>query len=678
MKHLRPILLNTVLALWSALALTQAQAQRLPQRAALGPVEGEVIVAFRPEATTLRMHALAARSDGDAARAALQARASALGGRVGRTLVSRAAVGSGVQVVHADGISAEALAHELAADPEVLYAEPNGRKRASTAPNDPLYSSGPAISGSRGGPVVGQWYLRAPSAAVASSTADIVSPINAEAAWALTQGSGSVVVAVLDTGVRKDHPDLAGRLLPGYDFVSDATVANDGDGRDADPSDPGDWVTAAEARTSTFVNCSASDSSWHGTATASLVGARTNDGVGMAGAAPGVLILPVRVLGKCYGSDGDITAGMRWAAGIHVDGVPDNPYPAKIINMSLGGGTCNTTYQSLIAELRNAGVLVVASAGNSAGEPLEAPASCAGVVGVVAVRNVGTKVGFSSLGSATTPAGIAAPGGNCVNTTGACLYPVIAATNSGSTAPAVSTWFDSFNFEVGTSFSSPLAAAAAALVASVRPASTPDELRAYLSNSARAFPTRGGTAGIGQCQTPAANVTQDECYCTTSTCGAGMLDAAGAVTAAMPATLLNISYYPVGVTTGNPVDLRITGLQLRSGRSVLSYSWTLVDGGGASVGFASSSNASTATLATTAAGTATVRLTVTDNSGETLTTTQLIPVAVAATSSGGGSTGASSGSSGGGAASAAWVCGVALAAAVLLALRGLRAARRRA
>ena len=98
--------------------------------------------------------------------------------------------------------------------------------------------------GASGGPVVGQWYLRAPVDVVQSS-------INVEPAWDLGAGGSPVVVATIDTGVRFDHPDLqraafGGTLLPGYDMISDPDMANDGDGRDADPSDPGDWVTDAE------------------------------------------------------------------------------------------------------------------------------------------------------------------------------------------------------------------------------------------------------------------------------------------------------------------------------------------------------------------------------------------------------------------------------------------------
>ena len=134
---------------------------------------------------------------------------------------------------------------------------------------------------------------------------------------------------------------MGGNLLPGYDMVSDAAVANDDDGRDGDASDPGDWVTQAEIaqRGGEFFRCADSPepSSWHGTQVSGLIAAVTHNGIGMASTAPGVRVLPVRVLGKCGGHDSDILAGMRWAAGLSVPGVPANPYPARVINLSLGG-----------------------------------------------------------------------------------------------------------------------------------------------------------------------------------------------------------------------------------------------------------------------------------------------------------------------------------------------------
>src|SRR5262249_17403858 len=161
------------------------------------------------------------------------------------------------------------------------------------------------------------------------------SAVNAIGAWDRETGSTGVVVAVLDTGILYDHPDLGrsdhgGRLLPGYDFVSGVAQANDGDGRDADPSDPGDWVSASAKSNAAFPGCATSTSSWHGTRVAGMIGALPNNGVGVAGLTWNTWVQPVRVLGKCGGIDSDILAGMRWAGGLHVDGITDNPTPARV------------------------------------------------------------------------------------------------------------------------------------------------------------------------------------------------------------------------------------------------------------------------------------------------------------------------------------------------------------
>jgi serine protease len=176
-------------------------------------------------------------------------------------------------------------------------------------------------------------------------------------AWGITTGSAGVVIADIDTGVRFDHPDLlragfGGRLLPGYDFVSEDQnsstgaplgtylIANDGDGWDPDPSDPGDWIDSADQTNALFPasSCPIADSTWHGTRVMGILGAVTNNDVGIAGMTWNSYLLPVRALGKCGGYDSDIIAAMQWAAGLSVSGVPDNPYPASIINLSLGGG----------------------------------------------------------------------------------------------------------------------------------------------------------------------------------------------------------------------------------------------------------------------------------------------------------------------------------------------------
>ena len=170
--------------------------------------------------------------------------------------------------------------------------------------------------------------------------------IDATTAWDTATGRSDIVIGDLDTGIRFDHPDLGAvpgnRLLPGYDFISDPLVANDGGGRDPDASDPGGWVTAADAATPTFSGCTVANSSWHGTRTAGILGAITNNSTGIAGITSQTMILPVRVLGKCGGLDSDILDAMRWAAGLQVAGVPNNPHPAQIINMSLASRTNNT------------------------------------------------------------------------------------------------------------------------------------------------------------------------------------------------------------------------------------------------------------------------------------------------------------------------------------------------
>jgi serine protease len=661
-------------AAFSASAAPTAPVAPAAARTAAATLQAEVIVGFKAQADTVRRFALAARATPADGMVVLSQRAQALGKRLARPLQAGPAVGAHAQVVRATGVDAATLARQLAADPEVAFAVPNGRKRITTAPNDPLYAE--VAAGVRAnGPDSGQWYLRAP-------TSTVVSSINVEAAWARTRGSASVVVAVLDTGVRFDHPDLGraangGVLLPGYDFVSDTMVANDGDGRDADPSDPGDWLTGQESFPPSFGFCGVSDSSWHGTSTASLVAAATDNAIGMAGAAPGVRVLPVRVLGRCGGSDADIQAAMLWAAGISQPGVPDNPNPARVINMSLGGvGTCDASYQSVVGQVLERGVSIVAAAGNGAGGPVGVPANCPGVVGVTALRHAGTKVGFSDLGPEVS---ISAPGGNCINITTdlPCIYPILAATNTGKQGPVGSAWTDSYNITVGTSFATPLVAAVAGLMVSQRPALLPAEVRSALRATARAFPTTGGDNGPGdatpvtQCRAPQSNVSQLQCYCTTALCGAGMLDA-GAAVAAVSGPVARLEVSPAAPTAGQTVTLVGTNSMAGNGSAPTRFDWSLVSGGGVVTGFSSATNAATATLVPSAAGSFTVRLTVTDSAGASASATTTVvvdaaptppftppvtpPVTPPATSSGGG---------GGGAASWLWVLGVLLAVALL-------------
>jgi serine protease len=609
-----------ILALLFGLCAHGAFAERTPPRAAaLQPSAGEVIVAFKSGATTTRMHALAARSDALAVRSVLAQRAGTLGSRIGRTLEAGAAVGERTQVVRAAGVDAATLAAQLAADPDVEFAVPNGRMRRLAAPNDPLYAAGPPVNLAQqtGGPDVGQWYLHAPNTT-------IVSAIDIESAWLQSTGNANVVVAVIDTGVRRDHPDLAGHMLQGYDFISDTANANDSDGRDADSSDPGDWVSQADINSGSLTpfGCTAADitpSSWHGTSTASLIGAATNNGIGMAGAAPGVSVLPLRVLGKCGGSDADIQAAMLWAAGIHVPGVPDNAQPAKVLNLSLGAtGACSASYQSVVNQVLAKGAVIVVAAGNSTGHAVGTPANCVGVLGVAGLRHAGSKVGFSDLGPQIA---LSAPAGNCVNIGASepCLYPIVAASNSGTQSPGASTYTDSFDASLGTSFSAPLVAATAALMFSAQPALTPAGVRAALRASARAFPSSGiaddpNTGPIVACHAPN-GVDQLQCYCTSTTCGA-------------------------------------------AGHSIASYLWTLVDGGGI-VTTANGASTATATLTPTAAGSFTVRLEVADETGVAVAAQQTVTVAAAPPSA------APVASGGGGAMSWAWLVALLIATLAL-------------
>ena len=538
-----------------------------------------VIVKFKPNSTLLREQIVA----GDAVHTST-GRAVTLGRRLGLTITAGHALSERSQVMHASGISSSELARLLSLQGDVEYAVPDERRYHLVAPNDPLYADG--VGGN--GPAAGQWYLRAPTGAIQSS-------INIEPAWAVTTGSPAIVVALLDTGVRFDHPDLmavaaGGNLLPGYDMISDVSVANDGDGRDSDASDPGDWVTQAEIsqRGSPFYQCATGpeNSTWHGTQTAGLIAALTDNGMGIASVGRNVRLLPVRVLGKCGGFDSDIIAGMRWAAGMTVPGVPINSNPARVINMSLGGqGACPVSYQDAVTAINAAGTVIVASAGNSTGRAVGVPANCPGVIAVAGLRHVGTKVGFSDLG---TEIAISAPGGNCVNIAAGspCLYPILSTSNSGTTVPAAPIYTDAVKPSLGTSFSAPLVSGTVALMLSLQPALTPYQVRSLLEATARPFPTSSidSTTAVPQCAVPQFDVTgaaidQSECLCTIDTCGAGMLDAGAAVLASGSAAAFHVPVeglwwnLPAGSESGWGINLAQQG-------SVIFATWFTYDASG--------------------------------------------------------------------------------------------------
>ena len=664
-RVLRKWVATLVLGVWPVSLAWTASAATLPAATPDAQAQARVIVTWRADAPLARAHPLRSGASSEEVRRMHQSRADRLAARSGVALQAGRVVAQRAHVLTASGLSSEALARRLAADPDVEEVVVDRRRRALWVPNDPLFLTG---QGTRG-PEAGQWHLRAPTDTLRSAA-------NVQTAWDRTTGSAEVVVAVLDTGVWSSHEDLRGQLVSGYDFITRSEYANDGDGRDADPEDPGDWVTSQENAAGTFKDCGVSGSSWHGTRVASIVGAAANNGLGMAGVAPGARVMAVRVLGKCGGFDSDIAAGMRWAAGVELPGYPAPARPARVINLSLGGdGSCSgSAYPRAIEEVTAKGAVVVVAAGNSAGRAPGAPANCPGVVSVGGLRHAGTKVGFSDLGPELS---IAAPAGNCVNITAgsACLHPIQTAGNSGSRGPEAggSRYSDSYAYSVGTSFAAPIVSGVAALMLSVRPQMTPAQVKALLQSTARPFPTSGADNGpddstpVQACRAPD-GTDQLQCYCTTALCGAGMVDASAAVAAAAATPVARIQVSTTTPTAASPVQLTADASSAPAGRTVSSYAWELVDGGGIVNGFSTATNAITTSLLPSAAGTFTVRLTITDSLGAQATTQLSVSVVAAAVVTPPTPTPPPtpapepSSGSGGGALSGLWLCGLALAA----------------
>ncbi|HEY4443318.1 MAG TPA: S8 family peptidase [Steroidobacteraceae bacterium] len=516
------------------------------------------------------------------------------------------------------GADVNAVLKKLRTDPAVQFADVDQRRYAHAVPDDPLFVPTATASG--------QWFMQTPSAAIITlggiATQDL-SATDAVSAWAITTGSSGTVIADVDTGVRFDHPDLlragfdasqagfGGRLLPGYDFVDQDynpntgaalgtfLIANDGDGWDPDPSDPGDWINKTDQQNTLLfpvATCPAQDSSWHGTRVVGVLGALTNNGVGIAGMTWNPYILPVRALGKCGGYDSDIIAGMQWAAGMPVTGVPDNPYPADIINLSLGGsGACPSAYQTVVDSLATMGVLVVVSAGNESG-PVDAPGNCSGVLAVAGLRNVGTKVGYSSFGPEV---GVAAPAGNCVTTSGPCYRTIDTSVNSGLTTPGANGYTDQINTNLGTSFSAPIVSGIAALMRAVNANLTPAQLILRIKSSATAFPANTGTLPV----CPKVDAVSGECSCVPGQCGAGMVNALSAVNAA----LNPIATISAG---GSNTVFDAGGSAAACNQTIASYAWTAAGG----ISITSGANASKVTVASTGSA-GTLMLTVTDAAG---------------------------------------------------------------
>ncbi|MEY4763676.1 MAG: hypothetical protein RI907_349 [Pseudomonadota bacterium] len=611
--------LNPVLRrLAGQLSLGLATALCLATSAAADPAR--VIVHFRTAAQPQTLATAASAGSGSSATSLERRtrRASWLGARQGMTLQEGRVIDAHRQVVIGGGeMGAEQLAAKLRQDPAVAWAVPDRRRHAAaypaTDPDDPLFP----MSG-RNDVVAGQWYLRAP-------TSTFVSAINAQAAWTRATGRG-VVVADIDTGVLRDHPDLQGKLVGGYDFVSHETQNRDGDGVDDNPADPGDWSTYGEC----YSNAKAQSSSWHGTQTSSIIAASTNNGVGMAGVAPDARILPLRVLADCGGWDSDIIAAMLWAAGLPVGETQAvNAYPARVLNLSLGSSddlTCPQSYVGPIADINAMGVVIVAAAGNDEGLHVNSPANCSGVIAVSGLRHTGTKVGYSNVGPEVA---LAAPAGNCVNETGPCLYTVITARSSSKQGPAAGVYgySNTSNYAIGTSFATPMVAAAAAMMLEVNPSLTPAQVKSLLQSSARAFPT--AVTGVAACHAPNDDY-QDECLCTSTTCGAGMLDVARALAAAEATAVPAVVFTPSALAVSVGRELTISGADsgVTTGRAIASYAWS-VAGGNATI--SGSSTGATVTLTGVSEGFAALTLTVVDNLGAQASRTAWVAVNAATT-----------------------------------------------
>ncbi|MDZ4050770.1 MAG: S8 family serine peptidase [Limnobacter sp.] len=402
--------------------------------------------------------------------------------------------------------------------------------------------------------------------------------------WEQTRGSSNVVIAVLDSGVLFENPELKGRLLPGYDFVSRVTPptgtqesgtvvdsgSNDGDGRDPDPSDPGDAPPPG-------FNCpdGSTTSSWHGTTVASVAAAQSNNGQFLAGMDWNAKVLPVRVSGRCgIATSSDIVDAFYWATGSgRVDPtIGVNPNPANVINLSfatdtpLFGGGCaaNDMVALAIADARARNVSVVVSAGNNSGGAVQYPANCAGTIAAGAAEQDGQLATYTAKGAGTGFVTLHAPG----NSNG--LY--LGASNTGGSSPNPN-GSTAFLF-AGTSFSAPMVAGAIALLKAVRPSLTPSQIDSLFSNTALAYPANADfTQGLF-------GFTRRNC--TSSTCGVGLLNVLGAVQAARslanPLPVANVQQSAVVASNGPFVLDAALSTNSAGGNANLTYSWQQVFG----------------------------------------------------------------------------------------------------
>lgn len=550
-------------ALLSAATVTDAQAQLYADRINLdalsSPFVGDRFIVTYHDTSAERVQATSRQLD-----------FQRVGNLTGTSVRSVRTLATGAELIEVSG-SVQRLARQddfarnvmvaFAQNPNVAYVEPDRVMHALFTPNDTYFSN--------------QWDLT-----------DATGGMRVPAAWDLAGSSpgAGINVAVLDTGITT-HSDLAGQTVGGYDFISSATTARDGNGRDANPADEGDWYAANECGS----GYPASNSSWHGTHVTGTIVALANNAKGIAGIAYGAKVVPVRVLGKCGGTVADIVDAIVWASGGSVSGVPANANPARVLNLSLGGGGACGSFQSAINTARSNGAIFVVAAGNeNQNVSNSSPANCSNVVSVAATTKTGARASYSNYGSTIV---VSAPGGDGSGGAG----DILSTLNAGTTTPGS----ENYAYYAGTSMATPHVAAVAALVFQKNPSLTPDQVKNILTSTARALP--------GACS---------------GGCGAGIVDAQAAVQAAAggssnTAPVANFSF------TTSALTANFTDSSSDSDGSIASRSWNFGDG--------TSSTATNPSHTYAAAGTYSVSLTVTDNGGASNTKTSSVTV------SGGGS-----------------------------------------
>lgn len=430
----------------------------------LAPLIAFIPLVISPLANAASAHFIVHFADAESARAARMPRAGAATARAepARHLRSLAAGGELFEVRDGDMARLADLPGVATVEEDLLL--------TPTVVSDPLWKR--------------QWYMHDPKVG-----------IDAEVAWQYTRGEGSVV-AVLDTGITP-HPEFDGQLLSGYDFVSDAADARDGDGRDADPTDEGDWSEPGECHRS-----SARASTWHGSHVAGIIAARAGNRPGIVGLAPEAKLLPVRVLARCGGRVSDIADAIVWASGGTVHGVPSLERRVDAINLSLGGpGACGIAMKRAIEQARERGTVVVAAAGNDkAKASTNVPANCPGVVTVGALARDGSMAWYSNHGEGIT---LSAPGGSLTERGADDIVSSVDAGKRGRERPI-------FAYYAGTSMAAPQVAALVALMRATDPAIGVDAVKQQLVDNARPLP--------GPCP---------------KGCGAGLMDAGATVDAVL-------------------------------------------------------------------------------------------------------------------------------------------------